>query len=74
MPRSTAWSRNGGIMGNATAGGAEVTDQRDRERTRNGERGGGRVGGGQREAEEKIQALMGNATKYRDFYGRGSAD
>ena len=59
---------------NGTAGGAEGTDQRDRERTRNGVMGGGRRQVGQRGAEEKRQPLVGNVTKYWEFYGGESVD
>ena len=61
-------------MGNGTAGGTEGTNLRDRERTRNGEGGGGRRQRGQQGAEEKRQPLLRNATEYQEFYGGGSVN
>ena len=59
MPRSTARSKNRGRTGNGTAEGTEGTDRRDRERTRNNERGGERRRGGQQGAEGKGNRLWG---------------
>ena len=53
MPRSTVWSSNGGRTGNRTAEGTEGTNRRERERTRNDERVGGKRRGGQQGAEGK---------------------
>ena len=74
MPRSTAHSRNRGKTGNGTAGGTEGIVRGGGERTRNSERGGGRIQGGKRGEEEKRQLLVGSAKEYQGFYKGGSAD